>query len=440
MLEKRICRAIFSRLRAGGLTVTYWDGRSERFGDESWVSLRLRSPAPVWAICRDVHLGFGEGYMDGEIEVDGDIADLLALAEANRDSAAMAPWTQHLYQGLQGLRRSREHVQDSKSRQVANVRHHYDLGNDFYELWLDRSLTYSCAYFRDPQDSLETAQRQKVAHILRKLDLEPGMTLLDIGSGWGELVRSAARDHGVRAHGITLSREQFEHSRRRIASEGLAGMASVELRHYADLAGARQYDRVVSVGMYEHVGEGNHGAYMDAVARALAPGGISLLHTITQQRDRPTNAWTDRHIFPGGRLPTLQGVIGLLAERDFHAVDYESLRRHYARTLHEWWQRFEASAAQVREMYDERFVRMWRLYLRGAYAGFAYGGLDLAQVLWTKGLSDSLPMTRDYMYPAASATAAASPGQRDRGLTPEPVRVEAPAGYAPARSPSISRG
>jgi cyclopropane-fatty-acyl-phospholipid synthase len=350
--------------------------------------MQLRSRGALWAMCRNVHLGLGEGYMNGQIEIDGDLADLGRLSAANRE---VLPWARKLHRRAHLLR-------DSKRRQTANVRHHYDLGNDFYRLWLDRSMTYSCAYFRRAGDSLEQAQQQKIAHILRKLDLAPGMTLLDIGSGWGELVLAAARKYGVRAHGITLSRQQLEHTRARIRAEGLQALASVELGHYEDLPRDQRYDRVLSVGMYEHVGVGHHDAYMTAVERALRPGGVSLLHSITQRSDRPTNAFIDRYIFPGGRLPTLQSIVALLPKHNFRAVDYESLRRHYARTLQEWTQRFEGSRERVREMYDERFVRMWRLYLRGSFAAFAYGELDLAQVLWTKGASDALPMTREYMY------------------------------------------
>jgi len=326
--------------------------------------------------------------------MEGDLAEFVALGAANGEQlASLAP----------KLLRKPPHLRlpssDSKARQAANVSHHYDLGNDFYRLWLDRTLTYSCAYFRTPGDSLEQAQRQKVEHILRKLDITPGMTLLDIGSGWGELIAAAAKQYGAKAHGITLSHEQLRHTRERIEAEGLTDRVSVELLHYDDLPARESYDRVVSVGMYEHVGVGHHAAYMAAVERVLKPQGVSLLHTITQTVDRPIAPFTDRYIFPGGHLPTVESILALLPERDFHAVDYESLRRHYARTLQEWWERFERSRDQVREMYDERFVRMWRMYLRGAFAAFSWGKLDLAQILWTKGLSDAIPMTRDYMYP-----------------------------------------
>jgi len=401
MLEKQICHALFSRIANGGLEVTYWDGQTERYGPgPSWLHLRLRTPKTIWAIAKNVDLGAGEAYVNGDIEMEGDLADFVALGAANGEQlASLVPDVLRKSLSVKLPKR------DSKSKQAANVRHHYDLGNDFYRLWLDRSMTYSCAYFRTPGDSLEQAQRQKVEHILRKLDITPGMTLLDIGSGWGELILAAAKQHGAKAHGITLSTEQLRHTRERIAAEGLTDRVSVELLHYDDLPARESYDRVVSVGMYEHVGVGNHAAYMAAVDRVLKPRGVSLLHTITQTVERPIAPWTDRYIFPGGHLPTVESILSLLAPRDFHAVDYESLRRHYARTLQEWWERFERSRDQVREMYDERFVRMWRLYLRGAFAAFSWGKLDLAQILWTKGLSDAVPMTRDYMYPQAFAQA-----------------------------------
>jgi cyclopropane-fatty-acyl-phospholipid synthase len=394
MFEKRICHALFSRIDTGGLEVTYWDGQSERYGPGPWLRLHLRSPGVIWAIARNVDLGAGEAYVNGDIEMEGDLAEFVRVGAAN--GQRLASLVPELVRRPLGQRLPKRH---SKAREAANVRHHYDLGNDFYRLWLDRSMTYSCAYFRTPGDSLEQAQRQKVEHILRKLDLTPGMTLLDIGSGWGELIVAAAKQHGARAHGITLSTEQLHHTRERIAAEGLTDRVSVELLHYEDLPAGEGYDRIVSVGMYEHVGVANHAAYMAAVDRALRPGGVSLLHTITQTVERPIAPWTDRYIFPGGHLPTVESVLALLPPRDFHAVDYESLRRHYARTLQEWWERFERARGQVREMYDERFVRMWRLYLRGAFAAFSYGKLDLAQILWTKGLSDTVPMTREYMYP-----------------------------------------
>ena len=389
VLEKRLCDRVLSCIRTGGLTVTYWDSETRHYGTDPWVHVRLRDKGVVRRMLTGLDLAIGEGYMNGEIDVIGDLADIGRLARANR--AELAPWA-----GRPTVR-ARPRRQ-SKRTQTANVRHHYDLGNDFYRLWLDESMTYSCAYFRGPSDSLERAQRQKVDHVLRKLDLRPGMRLLDIGCGWGELIISAARTYGVRAHGITLSNEQLTRTSQRIHAEGLGDAVSVAMQHYDDLPLRDQYDRVVSIGMYEHVGPHNDAAYMDAVDRALAPGGISLLHTITRSVTRRTSPWIDRYIFPGGYLPTLESIFALLPGRDFHPFDFESLRRHYALTLDEWSRRYEAAIGTVRAMFGERFVRMWRLYLRGSFCAFSYGQLDLAQLMWTKGMCDSVPMTRDYIY------------------------------------------
>jgi cyclopropane-fatty-acyl-phospholipid synthase len=388
MLEKQLLHTAFSGIRHGGLDVTYWDGTTKRYGpDKPTVSVSLKDPRVVKAMRKNLDLAVGEAYMNGQIDVRGDLADLARLGDEN-----LAALDKYLRKMPGKARRT------SKRSNFSDVQHHYDLGNDFYRLWLDKSLTYSCAYFRKSADSLETAQRQKVDHVLRKLSIKKGMRLLDIGSGWGELIIRAAKRYGARSHGITLSKEQYRATRKRIAEEKLTGQVTVELKHYEDLKGFDRFDRIVSVGMYEHVGKGNHAKYVATVDRLLRTGGVSLLHTITQFRDRDMNTWIDKYIFPGGYLPTLESAVTELAAKDFRTVDVESLRRHYARTLDEWSKRFERHLPEITNMYDERFVRMWRLYLRGSYAGFAYGNLDIVQILATKGLSDEVPMTREYQY------------------------------------------
>lgn len=388
MLEKKLIDTAFRRIRHGGLEVTYWDGQTKRYGpDKPKVAVTFTDPAVVKAIRQNLDLAVGEGYMNGQIEIRGDLAELTRLGDQNLASL-----------GKYFKRLPLSNRRTSKRTNFSDVQHHYDLGNDFYKLWLDKSMTYSCAYFKKPSDSLETAQKQKVDHVLRKLNLQKGMKLLDIGSGWGELIIRAAKRYGVKAHGITLSKEQYHATKRRIKGEGLTGRVSVELKHYNDVAGREIYDRIVSVGMYEHVGKNNHPKYMAAVDRLLKPGGVSLLHTITQFEDRNINQWIDKYIFPGSYLPVLADTIAVHAAHNFRTTDVEALRRHYARTLDQWSQRFEKHVDQITAMYDERFVRMWRLYLRGSYAGFTFGNLDIVQIVSTKGLSDELPMTRDYMY------------------------------------------
>ena len=383
MISKRVLHAAFLGIRQGGLQVTYWDGDIKTYGKEKpWVSVKFNSPAIAKAMRKNLDLGIGEGYMNGDMEVTGDLADLARLGDANREAL-----NKFLRRGSLRTKPKREH-------EVPNVQHHYDLGNDFYKLWLDKSMTYSCAYFRTEKDTLEQAQRNKVEHTLQKLNLQKGMRLLDIGSGWGELIIRAAKKYKVTAHGITLSKEQYRATRDRIAAEGLTGRVSVELKHYDELKKPEYFDRVVSVGMYEHVGKANHPKYMVAVDRLLKPAGVSLLHTITQFHDFEMSPFIAKYIFPGSSLPTLEATISHMRDRDFRVADVESMRRHYAKTLDSWWTRFEKHVPEITEMYDERFVRMWRLYLRGSYAGFAYGNLDIHQILSTKGLSDELPLAR----------------------------------------------
>lgn len=390
MLEKTFLTQVLSRLQAGGVEVTFWDGRTKRFGPEKpWVKLRINDPKIVGEMRRNTEMAVGEGYMDGRVDVVGDLAELGHLGDVNQRA---------LEKYLPLLARRPGKKVGSKGKEAANIRHHYDLGNDFYKLWLDKSMTYSCAYFKKKSDTLERAQQQKVDHVLRKLYLKRGQTLLDIGSGWGELIIRAAKQYGVKAHGITLSKEQLAKTKERIKKERLGKLVSVELKHYDDLKPSKQYDRVVSVGMYEHVGQANHDRYMAAVDAALKPGGLSLLHTITQNVRRPMGPWIAKYIFPGGYIPALEEVVEKLPGHDFHALDVESLRRHYAMTLDEWYRRYERNVKTVTKMYGEEFVRMWRLYLRGSFAGFQWGNLDLHQILFSKGLTDDVPLTRDYMY------------------------------------------
>lgn len=390
VLEKVFLNQALSRLQRGGLAVTYWDGETRRYGPEKpWLTMTIRDPRVVKAMRRDAQMAVSEGYMDGQVELSDDFAKLARLATLNHESLQAA---------LPLVIKRTDRGPRSPQGEAANVQHHYDLGNEFYKLWLDENLTYSCAYFKTKRDSLERAQRQKIDHTLRKLALKPGMRLLDIGSGWGHLLFRAAERYGAKAHGVTLSREQFRRTTEEIKRRKLGRQVTVELKHYAELADPARYDRVVSVGMYEHVGQKNHQRYFATVDRVLKPGGVSLLHTITQHIQRPMSPWITKYIFPGGYIPSLEETIDKLPGHDFHAIDIESLRRHYALTLDEWSRRFERQSAKIAAMYDERFVRMWRLYLRGSYAGFAYDNLDLHQILFSKGLTDDFPLTRDFIY------------------------------------------
>ncbi len=389
-----IARAIFdqalSRLGTGGVVVHYWDGTSKTYGpDKPYFELTIKTAQVMRDMMRSPNLGFGEGYMDGQIDVTGDLAQVGRLVSENTT----------MVDAMGKLALPRRLSANRHSRQRSQIAHHYDLGNDFYKLWLDESMTYSCAYFRRGSDSLEQAQDQKVDHILRKLQLRKGQSLLDIGCGWGKLLIAAAQQYGVTGYGITLSEEQYRLAVERVEAAGLAGSITIELVNYQDLAPRDLvFDRIVSVGMYEHVGRGNHATYFRAINKLLAPGGLSVLHTITCPGDVPNDPWNDKYIFPGGYLPSLAATVKMLESHDFELQDYENLRFHYALTLEEWRRRFEAHRAEVTRGYGERFYRMWLLYLCSSISGFRYGPLGLSQLVFTRSAEPNVPLTRDHLY------------------------------------------
>lgn len=390
MIGRRVLHKIFLQLRHGAVTVTYPDGSRHTYGTgKPYFHLKFRTNAALRALLRNTTLGFGESYANGDIEVDGDLENIGRLVSEN--ARALKPLSLNRF--------THTRVRNRRQKQRRFIAHHYDLGNDFYKLWLDRSMTYSCAYFRSETDTLEQAQQQKIDHILTKLQLQPGMSLLDIGSGWGELLITAAKRYGVTGHGVTLSSEQYKHSVKAAKEAGVADLLTFELINYQDLTDrGAQFDRIVSVGMFEHVGRGNQQDYYRAVARMLKPGSISVLHTITNQVETAADPWIDKYIFPGGYIPAVREVVHDLPSHDLHLIDYENLRIHYALTLEEWLRRFESHQKKVTLMYDERFYRMWRLYLASSAAGFRYGDLSLSQFVFTKGLNNELPLTREFMY------------------------------------------
>ena len=332
-------------------------------------------------------LGFGEAYMEGAAEVEGDWDRLFALAMGTSLERARP-------RGLAGLAYLVNRLRRRGSRAGAgrNVGHHYDLGNDFYRLWLDRGMSYSCAYFAEPGLTLEEAQEAKLELICRKLRLSPGQTLLDVGCGWGALLIHAARHHGVRGVGCTLSRNQVDLARQRVREAGVADRVEIRLQDYRDVSGP--YDRWVSVGMVEHVGKAFLGRFARCIARQLRPRGVGLLHSIGKDRASRGDPWTLTYIFPGGYIPSLAELVGHLGRLGMTTVDVENLRPHYALTLDHWRERFEARATDIEAMYDPRFVRMWRLFLVSAAAGFRHSDTRLFQLLFTHGPSDEVPPTR----------------------------------------------
>lgn len=352
-----------------------------------YFTVNFKKVIPVSDLLNSTSIALGEAYMNGDLDIEGNLYD--ALDHFLGQMGKFSTDTESLKKLI--------HTSVSQKNQEKEVTSHYDIGNDFYKLWLDETMSYSCAYFRSPEDSLYDAQNNKVHYILEKLQLKEGMTLLDIGCGSGFLLIEAAKKYKICGTGITLSKEQYKEFTRRIVEEGLSEYLSVELMDYRDLPQmGKQFDRVVSVGMVEHVGRENYQLFNDCVNKVLKEGGLYLLHFISALKEHPGDAWIKKYIFPGGVVPSLREMLSCAAEDNFHTMDVENLRLHYNRTLLCWEGNFQENIGKVREMFDERFVRMWDLYLSACAATFHNGIIDVHQVLFTKGINNDLPMVRWY--------------------------------------------
>lgn len=390
-----------SVIKTGRLTVKLGENRVFEVGSgcgEVSLQIALRNPLTAFRIMLLPDLALGEAYMDGDLTVlNGDIWDLLRLVGDNLDNLAQTR-SALLFRGSLGLLSAMQNQRPAGARR--NVAHHYDLSNTLYRQFLDADLHYSCAYFDPPTASLEEAQQAKVARLLRKLDLRPGQTVLDIGCGWGSLALAIAREADVTVHGVTLSQSQLEIARQRAKQEGLSHRVDFRLLDYRHVTG--QYDRIISVGMFEHVGAAHHRTFFRVVNDRLAEDGVAVVHTIgARARGAGQNPWINKYIFPGGYIPTLSEASDSLERAGLWVSDVEALRLHYAATLREWRARFAAARSLISELYDERFVRMWDFYLASCEMGFRYGGLMVLQLQMTKRV-DTLPITRDYMMTAAS--------------------------------------
>ena len=359
-----------------------------RIGEgEPEFTVRFNDTIPLKDLMTSTSLALGEAYMDGKLEIEGDLYSALDkfMGQMGKFSTDKNALKKIIFPS------------SDKKNQKKEIQSHYDIGNDFYKLWLDETLSYSCGYFLHEDDMLYQAQVNKVDYILKKLYLEEGMTLLDIGCGWGFLLIEAAKKYKVHGVGITLSEEQCRKFRERIAEEGLEDYLRVELLDYRDVKKLdMQFDRVVSVGMVEHVGRDNYQLFMDCVNSVLKPGGLFLLHFISALKEHPGDVWIKKYIYPGGMVPSLREMLSCAAEVNFHTLDVENLRNHYNRTLLCWVKNFREHIPEVREMLDERFVRMWELYLCACAATFHNGIIDLQQTLMTKGINNDLPLVRWY--------------------------------------------
>lgn len=364
------------------------NGNEYRIGDgEPTFIVKFNKAIPLKDLATSTSIALGEAYMDGALEIQGDLYNALdhflgQMGNFSTDETALKKLI---------------HTSVSKKNQKKEVSSHYDIGNDFYKLWLDETMSYSCGYFKNAGDTLYQAQVNKVDYILKKLYLKEGMTLLDIGCGWGYLLIEAAKKYKIHGTGITLSREQYAEFQRRIEKEGLEDYLTVELMDYRDLPQlGRQFDRVVSVGMVEHVGRKNYQLFNDCVNQVLKDEGVYLLHFISALKEHSGDAWIKKYIFPGGVVPSLREMVYTMAEDNFHILDVENLRLHYNKTLLCWQKNYREHIDAVRKMFDERFVRMWDLYLAACAATFHNGIIDLHQILVTKGINNELPVTRWY--------------------------------------------
>lgn len=412
-------RGLLSRLRDLGaseplpLRLVFWDGDTFDFAPQPTVTLAIQSPAVVRSFVTGRIDRLGDAYVSGELTVDGEVREILATGMVLAERLGRLSRLAALIRPLRHLR-----FRHTRKRDAAAISSHYDVSNEFYRLWLDRNMVYSCAYFETGSEDIEQAQARKLDHLCRKLRLQHGETLLDIGCGWGGLIRHAVGQYGVRAVGITNSAAQADLARERIAADGLTERAEIRLCDYRDLAGEALFDKIVSVGMYEHVGLANLPLYFSTVARLLKPGGAVLNHGIVatdahgKAQGPPGGEFIDRHVFPGGELPNLPHALREVMLSGLEPADVEDLRPHYARTLLLWSRRLEASSAEAIAAAGIERYRVWRIYLAGMALAFDRGWLSVAQILGYKpvaGRPADRPWSRAYQYRQDQAAALSAP-------------------------------
>lgn len=391
--DRWLARSILSGVGQPAIAIVLWNG--EQFtppGVTPVLRLLFSDRQALMALARNPELNFGDLYSIGRIVVEGDfLAGLEAVYYGLNRSPQ--PW---LAQLIRSLRRCAPRS-NTLAQARDNIHHHYDLGSDFYALWLDRvAMQYTCAYYPTPQMTLEQAQLAKMHHVARKLCLKPDATVVEAGSGWGGLALFLARRYGVRVRSYNISHEQVRYARERLRQTDVGNRVEYLEEDYRNITG--KYDVFVSVGMLEHVGRSNYRELGRVIDRCLKDDGVALIHTIGRNRAQPMNAWIEQRIFPGAYPPTLREMMDILEPPAFSLLDVENLRLHYSRTLSEWLDRFEANTDTVAQMYDEDFVRAWRLYLLGSTAAFNVGALQLFQLVFCRQGHSALPWSRAHLY------------------------------------------
>jgi cyclopropane-fatty-acyl-phospholipid synthase len=391
-LERRLLYWLLGVMGNPPVQLVLWNGEALSISQEPLVArVHIREPGALRRLGLDPELYFGDDYMAGRIEVEGYFVEFFetiyrALQQAPRPGLArrvLRAW----------LARPRRNTLDG-SRE--NIHHHYDLGNDFYKLWLDQDMLYTCAYFASASMSLEEAQTAKMDHVCRKLELKPGQTVVEAGCGWGSLARHMAKHYGVTVKAYNISRQQIAYARERAREEGLDDRVEYIEDDYRNITG--EYDAFVSVGMLEHVGVENYPVLGAVARRSLKESGRGLIHSIGRNRPGKMSAWIERRIFPGAHPPPLSEMMQIFEPHNFSVLDVENLRLHYGKTLAHWLERFEANVDKIEAMTDRAFARAWRLYLAGSLASFTAGDLQLFQVVFAHGTCNEVPWTRWHLY------------------------------------------
>ncbi|HEV7715337.1 MAG TPA: cyclopropane-fatty-acyl-phospholipid synthase family protein, partial [Steroidobacteraceae bacterium] len=388
-VEGKLLRRLLNFIGNPAIEFVLWSGERISTSTEAVVArVRITDRSTLLGLVKDPHIKFGDAYSEGRIVIEG---DLLSFIETMYRASPAHPKVARSLGAL--LRRPRT---NTLSRSRENIHHHYDIGNDFYSLWLGRTMAYTCAYYPQPDATLDDAQIAKFDHVCRKLQLRSGETVVEAGFGWGGLAMHMARHYGVKVRAYNISHEQVVYARERAQREGLGSQIEFVEDDYRNISG--HYDAFVSVGMLEHVGVANYPALGGVANRVLGSNGRGLIHSIGRNRPAPLHPWIVKRIFPGAYPPSLAEFMQIFEPWDFSILDVENLRLHYARTLIHWLELFDASAARVRAMFDEKFERMWRLYLAGSIAGFTTGTLQLFQVVFAPKSNNNVPMTRAHLY------------------------------------------
>lgn len=390
-LESMIIKKYFKNNQQIPFKVIFKDGEVLDIGNGNpEFVIKVNDNIDKKLLLTSTSLALGEAYMDKKLDMEsGDLYDALDIVMGKLDD----------FDVNENLLSKLIFTSSSKKNQKKEVTSHYDIGNEFYSLWLDETMSYSCAYFENEDDTLYEAQKNKVDYILKKLQLKEGMSLLDIGCGWGYLLIEAAKKYKVHGVGITLSEQQYLKFKERIKEEKLEEYLSAELMDYRDLEKSKlKFDRVVSVGMLEHVGRDNYELFFKNVDAVLKDQGLFLLHYISGRKEHSGDPWIKKYIFPGGVIPSLREIINIGSEFNYYTLDVESLRRHYQKTLLCWYDNYKNNIDEIEKMFDERFIRMWELYLSSCAASFHNGMIDLHQILFSKGNNNNLEMTRQHLY------------------------------------------